>query len=117
MGGPQALRRMQVADKIHGFNATDATAPVKGSSGGAPVADKNQGAAANPVANSAPSADTVTLTGSARFLQKLGAAVASAPVIDEAKVAAVKQAVQSGSYQVDAGRVADKLLSFERGLE
>jgi negative regulator of flagellin synthesis FlgM len=108
---------MQVADKIHGFNATDATAPVKGSSGGVPVADKNQTATANAISNSAPSADHVTLTGSARFLQKLGAAVASAPVVDEAKVATVKQAVQSGSYQVDAGRVADKLLNFERGLE
>ena len=117
MRGPQALRRMQVADKIHGFNATDATAPVKGSSGGAPVADKNQGAAASAAANSAPSADHVTLTGSARFLQKLGAAVASAPVVNEAKVATVKQAVQSGSYKVDAARVADKILNFERGLE
>ena len=114
MGGPQAPRRMQVADKIHGFNAT---APVKGSSGGVPVAEKNQAAAANAVSNSAPSADHVTLTGSARFLQKLGEAVANAPVVNDAKVATVKQAVQSGNYKVDAGRVADKLLNFERGLE
>jgi negative regulator of flagellin synthesis FlgM len=106
-----------VPDKIHGYNATDATAPVKGSSGGVPAADKSQGAAANAVGNSAPSADHVTLTGSARFLQKLGAAVASAPVVDEAKVATVKQAIQSGSYKVDAGRVADKILNFERELE
>jgi negative regulator of flagellin synthesis FlgM len=50
-------------------------------------------------------------------LQKLSEAVASAPVVDTQKVAAVKQAVQNGTYQVDAGRVADKLLQFESGLK
>jgi negative regulator of flagellin synthesis FlgM len=102
---------MQVPDKIHGFSASDAAAPVKGSSGGV------RGAAAGTTATAAPSADHVTLTGSARILQKLSEAVAGAPVVNAAKVAAVKQAVQSGSYQVDSGRVADKLLNFERGFE
>lgn len=103
-------------DKIRGFNASDAAAPVKGSSGSVSAADKNR-AAASTTAAAAPTADHVTLTGSARILQKLSEAVAGAPVVNAAKVATVKQAVQSGSYQVDAGRVADKLLSFERGLE
>jgi negative regulator of flagellin synthesis FlgM len=108
---------MQVPDKIPGFNASDAAAPVKGSSGGVSAADKNRGAAASTLATAAPTADHVTLTGSARILQKLSEAVAGAPVVNAGKVAAVKQAVQSGSYRVDAGRVADKLLTFERGLE
>ena len=104
-------------DKIRGFDAGDAAAPVKGSSGGVSAADKNRGAAASTTANAAPTADHVTLTGPARILQKLSEAIAGAPVVDAAKVATVKQAVQSGSYQVDTGRVADKLLNFERGLE
>jgi hypothetical protein len=33
---------MQVPDKIPGFNASDAAAPVKGSSGGVSAADKNR---------------------------------------------------------------------------
>jgi negative regulator of flagellin synthesis FlgM len=105
---------MQVPDKIRGINATDATAPIKGSSGSATAPDKTQSA---PVATVGPAADQVTLTGSARLLQKLSDAVASVPVVNPAKVSAVKQAVQNGSYKVDAGRVADKLLNFERGLE
>jgi negative regulator of flagellin synthesis FlgM len=108
---------MQVPDKIHGFDASDAAAPVKGSSGGVSAADKNRGAAAGTTATAVPTADHVTLTGSARILQKLSEAVAAAPVVNAANVAAMKQAVQSGSYQVDAGRIADKLLNFERGFD
>ena len=70
-----------------------------------------------PPAGSAATGDTVTLTDSARSLQKIEEAVAKAPVVDAAKVAAVKQAINSGTYKIDAGRVADKLLQFERGLK
>ena len=50
-------------------------------------------------------------------MQKIEEAIAQAPVVDTAKVAAIKQAVSSGTYQIDTGRVADKLLQFERGLK
>jgi negative regulator of flagellin synthesis FlgM len=108
---------MQVPNKIRGYNATDATVPVKGSSSGVQTADKSQSATASAAGTAPPTADHVTLTGSARILQKLSEAVADVPVVNAAKVAAVKQAIQSGTYKVDAGRVADKLLKFERGLE
>ncbi|MHB8723104.1 MAG: flagellar biosynthesis anti-sigma factor FlgM [Steroidobacteraceae bacterium] len=106
-----------MSNKISGYNPTDAAAPVKGPSSAAQTADKNQGAAASAAATPPPAADQVTLTGSAHTLQKLSEAVAAAPVVDAAKVATVKQAVQSGTYKVDAGRVADKLLKFDYGLK
>jgi negative regulator of flagellin synthesis FlgM len=37
-------------------------------------------------------------------------------VVNAAKVATVKRAVQSGTYQIDAGRVAAKLLQFDGEL-
>jgi negative regulator of flagellin synthesis FlgM len=86
--------------------------------GNSAIADKASGddtsAAAAPGAQGT---DHLTLTDSARSLQKIGEAIAKAPVVDSAKVAAVKQAVNSGTYQIDAGRVADGLLRFERGLK
>jgi negative regulator of flagellin synthesis FlgM len=61
-------------------------------------------------------ADHVTLTDSAVTLQKLSAAVASAPVVNASKVATVKQAVDSGTYQIDTTRVANKILGFDSTL-
>jgi negative regulator of flagellin synthesis FlgM len=49
-------------------------------------------------------------------MQMIESAVANAPVVNSAKVAAMKQAVNSGTYQVNAGQVADKMLQFEREL-
>ena len=100
-----------MSNKITGYAATEPLAPIKGAN---TQADKPQGDAA---AATAPSSDQVTLTDSARSLQKIEEAVAKAPVVDAAKVASVKHAVQSGTYHVDAGRVADKLLQFESGLK
>jgi negative regulator of flagellin synthesis FlgM len=105
-----------VTDKISGYSAAETVAPVKGSNSSAVVADKSQGEAFS----SAPTSQTgdhVTLTDSARSLQKIEEHVAKTPVVNAEKVAAVKHAVNSGTYQVDAARVADKILKFERGLK
>jgi negative regulator of flagellin synthesis FlgM len=106
-----------VTDKISAYSTAEPVAPLKGSNGSSVVADKSQGEAAAAGAPAAQTGDTVTLTNSARSLQKIEEAVAKAPVVDAAKVAAVKQAVNSGTYQVNAGQVADKMLQFERGLK
>ena len=102
--------------KISAYSPTEPVAPVKGSNNGSVVADKTQGEAAGASAQTSQSGDTVTLTDSARSLQKIEEAVAKAPVVDAQKVAAVKHAIGSGTYKIDAGRVAGKLLKFERGL-
>jgi negative regulator of flagellin synthesis FlgM len=104
-----------VTDKIGAYSTAEPLAPVKGSnSSGVVVADKSQGEAST--ANGSATGDTVTLTDSARSLHKIEEAVAKAPVVDAQKVAAVKQAISSGTYKIDAGRVAGKLLKYERGL-
>jgi len=104
-----------VPNKIGGYSATEPLAPVKGSNSST-VADKPQGDAAG-AASTAQTGDHVTLTNSARSLQKIEEAVTKAPVVDAAKVASVKQGVQDGTYKVDARRVAGKLLQFESGLK
>ncbi len=106
-------------DKISGYKATQPVAPLKGAKGNAPVADQSGSDAAVATAPTAASqaTDHVTLTDSARSLQKIEEAIAKAPVVDTAKVATIKQAVSSGTYQIDSGRVADKLLQYERGLK
>jgi negative regulator of flagellin synthesis FlgM len=103
-----------VPGKISGFTASEPIAPPKGSSAGGVVADKSQSEQASATSQTG---DHVTLTTSARSLQKLSEAVAQAPVVDADKVASVKQAVNGGSYKVDSRRVADKILQFEQGLK
>jgi negative regulator of flagellin synthesis FlgM len=114
----RAPGEISVTDKISAYSTTEPLAPVKGSNGNAVVTDKPQQGEAGSIGAAAQTAgDTLTLTNSARTLQKIEEAVAKAPVVDAARVAAVKQAISSGTYQIDAGRIADKLLKFERGLK
>jgi negative regulator of flagellin synthesis FlgM len=111
-----ALGDTSVTDKISAFSTADPVAALKGSNGNGVVADKSQGEASAANAPAPQAGDTVTLTNSARSMQMIESAVANAPVVNSAKVAAMKQAVNSGTYQVNAGQVADKMLQFEREL-
>jgi negative regulator of flagellin synthesis FlgM len=113
----RALGEISVTDKISAYSTAEPIAPVKGSNSNGVVTGKSQGEASASGASTSQTGDTVTLTSSARSLHKIEAAVAKAPVVNAAKVAQVKQAIHSGTYQIDAGRVADKLLQFERGLK
>jgi negative regulator of flagellin synthesis FlgM len=105
-----------VTDKISGFSAAEPVLPVKGSSSNAVVTGK-QGEPAETNASAAQTGDHLTLTSSARSLQKIEDAIAQTPVVNSSKVAAVKQAISSGTYQVNSSSVADKLLRFESGLK
>ena len=109
-----------MTEKISGFAAAEPVVPVK--SGNNSAIDRsrelNQDSAhAAQSSQAGAGADQVTLTSSARSLQKLEEAISKAPVVNSDKVSSVKHSVNSGTYQVDAPRVADKLLQFERGLK
>ena len=105
-----------MTQKIGGFSASDPVAALKGSRSNAVSQKEGEAAAAGNSATSQ-TGDQLTLTSSARSLQKLEEAVSNAPVVDSAKVAAVKQSVDSGTYKVNPRSVADKLIKFERGLK
>ncbi len=105
-----------MTDKIGAYSTAEPLAPVKGSSSNGVVTDKSHGETSTTGGAAPHTGDTLTLTDSARSLQKIEEAVAKAPVVDAQKVAAVKQAIGSGTYKVDANRVAGKLLKYERGL-
>ena len=105
-----------MSNKITGYAATEPLAPIKGSNAVGAAADKSQGEGSAAPAAASPK-DHVTLTDSARSLQKIEEAVAKTPVVNTEKVAAVKHAISSGTYKIDAGRVAGKLLKYERGLK
>ncbi len=104
-------------NKITGYSPTDA-ATLAGAAGGQ-TADKLSAGASTAAATTAASVagtDTATFTGSARTLQKLGQVLATTPVVNSEKVSAIKEAVQNGTYRVNAASVADKLLQHDSEL-
>lgn len=60
------------------------------------------------------SADSsVKLSDQAQQLKAIESRLQELPVVDSEKVAQIKQAISNGTYQMDSGRIADKLLALE----
>ena len=62
------------------------------------------------------SPDGVHITGTAQQLVDLEQVLKDMPAVDEVRVAAVRQALESGTYQVQPERIADQLLHIEQAL-
>ncbi|MFO8003315.1 flagellar biosynthesis anti-sigma factor FlgM [Thioalkalivibrio sp.] len=74
--------------------------PAPGSDGGASRRDTAGG-------------DQVTLTDTARRLSDLTQTVSDQPAVDRGRVDEIRRAIQEGRYEVNAERVADRLLQTE----
>jgi len=72
---------------------------------------------AKPETGPSSTADTVSLSDNAVQLGKLDNSAVAAPVVDTQRVEQIKQAISDGSYEVDAKKVADKLMQFESILK
>lgn len=60
--------------------------------------------------------DTVNITATAQGLAEAAATSASAPAVNEDRVAEIRAALQSGTYSFDPERIARKMLQFEDKL-
>ena len=101
-----------MANKIDGINQTPPAVPGTSRSSAVGRADSPT----QPAAPVTKGRDTVTVTDIAQQLQKLEEAIAKCPVTNAVKVHAVKDALARDAFTVDAARVADKMLQFERDL-
>jgi negative regulator of flagellin synthesis FlgM len=101
-----------VTNKIGGYG----NRPVQNGTGKSVSRERDAGTSASQSAEGAKAATPVKITDQARQLAALERAVNDAPVVNEGRVAAVRQAVEEGRYEVVPERIADKLLRMNQEL-
>ena len=77
------------------------------------VKSRNEASQSSQDSTSSAAGDRVTLTNAASRLQNIEHQLNNASSIDNAHVAEVQSAISNGDYNVDADRIADKMLAFE----
>jgi negative regulator of flagellin synthesis FlgM len=104
-----------MTEKVNGqgFRPSD-TASTRRTDAPKPAAREGKGP--TQVEQSGRTGDTVNITASGLLMSKLEEVVKNTPVVDAERVAAIKDAIASGSYEVDDQRVADRMLKFERDV-
>lgn len=80
------------------------------------VSRSEETSVATPATGPATTASPVSITDQAKQLASLQQNLLNLPAIDEGRVAEIRTAIQEGRYQIDPGRVADKLLRMEQEL-
>lgn len=98
-------------NKISGMPPQAATAPTTS-------ATTRRGGQSASTTDAAPVAtDNLALTDSARAMQEAASAQSAAgPSFDAAKVERIRAAIADGSYTVNAGSVAEKLVAMEQQM-
>jgi len=94
---------MDIKNLTTGAPATRANDAVK-----VPTRDVDSGKQA-----SSPTSDRVTLTDALSQVRELESISQDVNIDNSARIASLKAAIQDGSYQVDAQRIADKLIQTE----
>ena len=61
-------------------------------------------------------ADKVTLTNTAEQLQRLDKQLQDTPDVDSARVEAIRSAIEDGSFEIDTGAIADKLIQTDKDI-
>ena len=99
-----------MANDISGINSNR---PQLSSNRSGATTTQNEAAGYSANESSTNNSDRVSLTSTASKLKSIEQQLASSSPIDRSRVQAVQTALANGEYNVDAGRIADKLMSFE----
>ena len=101
-----------MTNKIGGYG----NRPVHNGTGKSVSRERDASTSASQSAEGSKATTPVQITDQARQLAALERAVQDAPVVNEARVAAVRLAVEEGRYEVVPERIADKLLRMNHEL-
>lgn len=61
-------------------------------------------------------ADSLRLTGEATGLQALQRELSTAPAVDAERVAAVREALQNGTYQINPEAIASRMIAMDQQI-
>jgi negative regulator of flagellin synthesis FlgM len=105
-----------MTEKINnqGLRPTDTAGTRRSEASKAARHDSAKGAAHGATGTS--SGDTVNVSRSGLLMSRLQEVVHNTPAVDTQRVATLKNAISSGSYEIDDQKTADKLLRYERNL-
>lgn len=81
-----------------------------------PKTQANNPASSPTVASPAASSETVSLSQGSQQVSSLQQQLKDSPVIDSAKVEAIKQEIANGNYPLDPVKIAENLISLEQSL-
>jgi negative regulator of flagellin synthesis FlgM len=101
-----------VTNKIGGYG----NRPVQTGADKTIARERDAATSASKSAEAGKAAMPVRITDQARQLAALERAVQDAPVMNDARVAAVRTALEEGRYEVSPERIAEKLLRMEQEL-
>ncbi|MCH9695745.1 MAG: flagellar biosynthesis anti-sigma factor FlgM [Gammaproteobacteria bacterium] len=73
---------------------------------------KSEQAAAAPASSN----DTVNLTSSAKLLERLDKTLESLPAVNSERVAEIRNAIESGNYEIDSDAIADAMIRLDRSF-
>ena len=107
-----------MADKIsnYGRNGVDVNATRSRAAARNERAAEGDNAESAGRSDAAASSSPIRLTDTATNLKQVEARLADVPDVDHKRVETLRQRIESGAYEVNAGRLADRLLAFERDL-
>ena len=77
------------------------------------IKSRNEAKQSNQSSDSTVAGDRVTLTNTASRLKDIEQQLSNSSSVDSARVAEMQTAISNGDYNVDADRIADKMLAFE----
>lgn len=97
-----------VIDPNNGLNPANTGGARNRSAGG--VTEKPDSASSTSTQAAPAAGDNVVLSTEAQTLNRLEAQINAAPEVDAARVAAIKEAIANGSFEINADRIAERML-------
>ncbi len=106
-----------MAIDFKGINGPNQNQGSVSQSRGSDSASRGQAAARQGAEGSNPSSDdTVELSPAVQVLQQLEASIRDLPEVNEQRVEEIRTAIAEGRFEINAERIAAKLVNLERSL-